>query len=404
MRVIQGKGAERFVKAGEKLCALYPEFSVLWYKVRQVSSRDDIPTCGIDANWKVFVNDAFFLGLPEEEALFVTAHEVFHPVLGHFERAQALGILDEKCRVLRQNDAKLWNIATDSCINNALTCLGLRLPQYACRTPTDYSGPLDAESLYAFLKKKHKDEDDSQSSQGMRSGGFEQVQAPGDGCGMMPVEEIEVGAEEHAKTQGQFAEAVRAVGKGTLYSALTANYRTQFPNWERLLKAAFSGLNAKHGYDASSYARPRRIGDGLLPRYKDVTPVLGIIVDTSGSLSRTQVASIIDKTIALARTYPNVHAALVTHTDKVNHAGWIDANTTAATLAKACSYTGGTEAAPAYAALKKLAGVCDWVIHFTDCYLESNTWPKVPGKRLLVGDFGGGHGTKPPAGAKVIQC
>ena len=203
--------------------------------------------------------------------------------------------------------------------------------------------------------------------------------------------------------QGQLAEAARIVGKGNLYSALTAGRKTEFPNWERLLRAAFTGLNAKHGYNTSSYARPRRIGDGLLPRYLDTMPVLGVVVDTSGSLSREQVKAIIEKTLALVRTYPSVKVALVTHTDEVNHAGFIDATTTSDKLARACSYMGGTAVTPAYVALKKLAGTCDWVVHFTDCYIE-NEWPKVPGKRLLVGDFGGGRGTRPPVGAKVMQC
>jgi predicted metal-dependent peptidase len=394
-RLVEGKGAERFEKAADKLCALFPEFTILWHKVREVRAREDIPTCAIDINWKVYVNDAFYLGLPEEEALFVAAHEVFHPVLGHFERAQALGIVDEKGRALNPQNAQTWNRATDACINHALTCLGLRLPHYAVTVPQNYKGPLDAESIYTFLKKDNPPDDGASGAQ--------EKPSPGEGCGMLPVEEVEVSLEEYAQVQGQLAEAARIVGKGNLYFALTAGRKTEFPNWERLLRAAFTGLNAKHGYNTSSYARPRRIGDGLLPRYLDTMPVLGVVVDTSGSLSREQVKAIIEKTLALVRTYPSVKVALVTHTDEVNHAGFIDANTTASKLARACGYTGGTAVAPAYVALKKLAGTCDWVVHFTDCYIE-NEWPKVPGKRLLVGDFGGGRGTRPPAGAKVMQC
>lgn len=393
-RLVEGKGAERFARAAEKLCALFPEFTILWHKVREVTAREDVPTCAIDVNWKVYVNDTFFLGLPEEEALFVAAHEVFHPVLGHFERAQALGILDTKGRALKQKDARTWNLATDACINHALTCLGLKIPFNAYTAPKNYKGPLDAESVYTFLKKEEKEEEETPE---------EDKPSPGEGCGMLPVEEVEVSVEEYADVQGQLAEAARIVGKGTLYSALTAGRTQTYSNWERLLRAAFTGLNARRGYNTSSYARPRRIGDGLLPRYLDASPVLGVIVDTSGSLSREQVSSVIEKTLALVRVYPNVKVALVTHTDTVNWAGFIDANVSATTLAKACSYSGGTLAAPAYEAVKKLAGACDWIVHFTDCYIE-NQWPKVPAKRLLVGDFGGGRGTKPPPGAKVLPC
>lgn len=403
-------GVQRFIKAGEKLCALFPEFTVLWYRVRSIKSEPTLPTAAIDRQYNVFVNEKFVLELSEDELLFVVAHEIFHPVLGHFERARALGIIDEKGHAKFPASASLWNQATDMVINRALSLLKFQIPEQGLLPPYDYTGELDAESLWEYLKGPETlEKEKKKKTKGLPMGNGrrgDDEPRPGAGCGMRPSEGA--GDDEYSddvmKARNELAEVMRSMGRGANVYGLFANQVKQLENWEKLLRGAFSGTNTKKGYNEASYARPKRAGDGLLPRYKDTVPTLAICIDTSGSMSQKELEKIVNKTVSLCRTYPSVRALLVTHTDVVNYCGFITGSVSVEAISKACSFTGGTQVKPAYDRVRELVGrKTDWLVHFTDCFIE-NPWPEVPAKRLFIGDFGNAHGTKPPKNAKVLKC
>lgn len=386
----QKDAVARFRAAGEKIVALHPEFSILWYKVRDVTVDASIPTCVVNAQWQVKVNADFVLRLPEKDLLFICAHEVFHPVLQHFARAKALNVQSPE-------DLKLWNVAADMAINHAITeGLGMPAPHYALLPPHGYTGAIDTESLYKYLKK----EEDEQPQPG-------NTPMPGQGCGM-ETEDGQGNGDEGDEANAQVAETMagvlRGMGNHKLANALSPR-RTGEKNWEKLLRAAFSGGNFQRGYAHSSYARPRRQGGLLLPRYRTPLPTLAVVIDTSYSIERAQINAIIGETVKLARTYSDVKTLLATHTDVVNFCEYVTNTTSVDSIAGACAYGGGTRATPAYEAVRDIAGKVDWLVHFTDCELEARDWPKVPARRLFVGSFASSVPyTTPPHNAKVLSC
>lgn len=412
----------RFVKAGEKICALIPEMTVLWCKVRSIKLDTTTGgTASINRAYDICINPDFIMSRSEDDLLFIVAHEVFHPALAHYERAVELGIFDAKMRCKSPQAAQTFNIAADMVINRAVAEFGMRVPDDACQVPDDYTGDLDAESLWRYLQG------DKQLQQDMQGGGKDQGKgrggkggnqngppAPGRGCGVQEDpnaagegdgegDQDGDGIPDARATRQEIGELARSLGRSGLLCEIFIKREKSIEDWEKLLRGAFKNASSRRGWEQTSYARPKRAGDALLPRYKTVEPSIAVIVDVSGSMARPYLEAIVNMTYDLSRTYPYVRTALVTHTEKVEWSGWITGNTPLEQIWAAVQYSGGTLAQPAYNKVEEMCGSVDVVVHFTDMYIES-PWPEVPGRRLYVGDFSQGGGTQPPPGSRVVAC
>jgi predicted metal-dependent peptidase len=77
---------------------------------------EDIPTAGVDFNGNLYFNPAFINTLDLEQIKAILCHEVMHPAFEH------------KLRKSGRNH-RLWNMATDSIINNMLNRNGFDLPK-----------------------------------------------------------------------------------------------------------------------------------------------------------------------------------------------------------------------------------------------------------------------------------
>ena len=93
----------------------------------------------------IYMSCDFYLGLSQEERIFVLAHEIWHLLNLTFARKQT-------------RDAELWNIASDMEINNILATSGGRTlipPKHLMFPPAKMKGK-SAETLYDWLLKQQE--------------------------------------------------------------------------------------------------------------------------------------------------------------------------------------------------------------------------------------------------------
>ncbi len=187
--------------------------------------------------------------------------------------------------------------------------------------------------------------------------------------------------------RAEMALVARSDAGGGILARILAPKRAKEDDWVRILKGAYQTTAARRGYEQTTYARPKRAGSALLPRYRATQPTLAVIVDVSGSMAGPLLEKIVYQVFDLSRAYPAVDCCLVTHHSEVAWSGWINGQTDRSEIAKACNHSGGTLAGPAYRRVEEMAGSnVDVCLHFTDRQIES-PWPEVPAKKLIVGDY-----------------
>ncbi len=397
-------GVERFVRAGQKLCSLIPEFALLWGRVPSIKHAK-VGTACVDKNFNILVDGDWALTKSEPDLLFVAGHEVMHPLLSHHARAVAVGLCDERGKIKhgKQKAAQLWGITTDMVINAALGSLGLTIPKEGCMPPPGYSGDLNAEALWRALGG---DQMTDPPGGGGKGKGKPKV---GEGCGV-DQDGFGAGAGEYGgdvdldQVRAEVAMVARSRDSGGILARILAPAQPQVEDWERVLRGAYREAAARRGYDQTTYGRPKRAGDALLPRYKSTQPSLSVLIDVSGSMSGPLIDRIVDQVFSLSRAYPYVDCALITHHSDVAWAGWINGQTDRTKISSACEYSGGTDATSAYARSEEMQGKVDVLVHLTDTYLGS-TWPDVAARKLIIGDYStpGSPGTPPPSGMRVMS-
>lgn len=79
--------------------------SMLLRTPRSFSTR--VPTAGVDAKARLYINPSFFIGLSNRERVFLMAHEIMHIIGNHALRKS-------------MRDHRMWNWATDAWINETL--------------------------------------------------------------------------------------------------------------------------------------------------------------------------------------------------------------------------------------------------------------------------------------------
>jgi len=392
----------------------HPQFLLLWDRVKhRAQATDKVPTMAVDAAGTIYVNPKFAESLTAAEIGGVICHELMHLVYRHADRRG-------------DRDHRLFNVAGDMVINDALRRDGITLPASALYPPPEYTGTLQTEPLFDFLLANPR-----KAPPPPKGGkdGEPGDPAPGEGCGPIPAPEGEGDAQmggestDEAGEGGASAPVLRdgeswddlretvaaicdQIGKGN--SAVRALLRPApaRTNWKRILRHGVTVAMAQQSRDVPTFARAgRRESPGLIrPGWTGTAPKIAIVIDVSGSMDRKWVDEIAAECKSISRTFPGIRMRLTTHTAEVCWDGWVTDMGKGDTLADAVSFTGGTDAAPAYEAVAR-AGKFDAMVHFTDGELE---WPSCPAKRLIVGAFGAAADGRPwkpfPHGAHVIPC
>jgi len=202
----------------------------------------------------------------------------------------------------------------------------------------------------------------------------------------------------------EIAEAVKGIGSVPAHLARWAEERLRpKKNWRRELRAAVRAAVAQVAGQADySYSRRSRRQEAVrgvvLPGMVEPRPRVAVVVDTSGSMSDTEVATALAEVEGIARQL-GIDVAVIA-CDAAAHLV-ARAARTARDLRGRLVGGGGTDMGAGIAAALRLRPQPDVVVVLTDGHTP---WPaQRPPVRVVVGLVGEQHATEAPSWARVVE-
>ncbi|WP_405801087.1 DUF2201 family putative metallopeptidase [Streptomyces sp. NBC_01506] len=276
-----------------------PFMATALFALHVVESRR-VPTMAVDRQWRCYVSPAFVARTPVEELAGVWVHEVSHLLRDHHGRGDRVA----RARGLTGRGERLrMNIAADCEINDDVFGEGLVRPEGAV-DPRDLDLP-EGELMEDYLRRFRlgpRTRSVAWLDCGSGADGMEREWDLGpDGAhGLSPQERDAV---RFRVAQGITARPGNAP-KGWRRWAEEAFHPPQ--PWRELLGAAVrsatSGSGAGEDY---TYGRPSRRSAGVpgavLPSLRRKPPRVAVIIDTSGSVSDSELGSALHEVAAISR-------------------------------------------------------------------------------------------------------
>ncbi|MFA0758637.1 MAG: hypothetical protein NOOUEUKL_001303 [Candidatus Fervidibacter sp.] len=320
---------ERLRKALSALLMRLPFYGALALRLEHrvltaaEATAQHIATAATDGR-RIFYRAGFLQRLGDEALIFLVAHETLHAALSHPLRGED------------KDDARAWNIAADDTVNRLLRPDFRSLPPFAVFVSPQRFGMsesewerLSTEAKYWLLAKKlppsetneatssgRKEKAAGRSDKGMGQGekGQGEWEGAGEGTCQLPPAADAPSPEQWRqwlKEAAEFAERVGSYGSvpGWVDEWVMAGEEAKVP-WQKVLHQFVQRQVISHW----NYPPSRRYQQiALLPRpQRERTGVLGIAIDTSGSISSGQLAQFWREVLAIRQTYPRLTLRLVT--------------------------------------------------------------------------------------------
>ncbi|HHJ14999.1 MAG TPA: hypothetical protein ENJ79_11625 [Gammaproteobacteria bacterium] len=330
-------------------------------------------TIGTDVR-ALYYNPEYIRDLSLEQTQFVLAHEALHCALSHFARRQH--------RVKQR-----WDVACDLAINPLLIQDGLKPPP-GVLLRSGFEGMM-AEEIYPFIEEDTEEEthddhfydqedkpEDSHDSGGAGASGQDGGGSSGadmdqgEGSSPRPLSESEqeqlavqwrqrlAGAAQQAKQAGKLGAALERLVDHLL--------QPQLP-W-RMLLARYMTAAARDDY---SYQRPaRREGDAILPTLKSQQVDVVVVLDTSGSVSDTEMREFVSEIDAIKG---QMRARLLLHAcdaELCRNGPWRFEPWEEFSLPRDIYGRGGTRFTPVFEWLERVGERPDLLVYFTDAQGE----------------------------------
>lgn len=303
--------------------ALRPYFAKLLWALQPVHD-EEVQTFAVDKDFRCYYSEKVVREWGLERCAAVLIHEILHLFLRHHARCAAIAA-----------DQKLFNMAGDLEINSILWRDGLAPNPLGtdCLYPSKFGFPdeLTAEEYYALLlKQQPQDDGDGDSGDGDGEADGEGKQKPKPGakpgqgkCGSCsgqhedwekPGDDPETpGQSELSKELLQRAVAgdiqkAAQTGRGTVPAGLARYAETVLAPakvpWQTVLQSQVrAALERIEGDAALTYARPGRLthalgeyGGAMFQSYYSPKLTVGVVVDTSGSMSHEAVQACLAET------------------------------------------------------------------------------------------------------------
>jgi len=330
-------------------------------------------TAGVTKDGVLLYNRDFVEKQSEKTLAGVLLHEAMHILSDHHGRAAAIAT---------ERDLFLWNVSADFEINDDLIAAGVSLPSDCCLPWKRGLPPYQVAEMYYSLLKEREESQDS----------VPQVQC-GSGAGNPFEGEPQLGCdieERKALLERAVYDTVKSAQRhaGNIPDGIKILIDKILPvdkvNWQSVLNQfVCSSSERARGLFDLTYGRLSRRQTAqsriILPAYYKPTPTLGVLVDTSGSMSEHDLKAGLGAIKSLFNHVSNVWLCVV---DAEIHdlRKCKSAEDIAATLVGG----GGTDFSKAIPQLDKL---CDFMVGISDCYA---TYPSEKPRHdilwLLVGD------------------
>ncbi len=249
---------------------------------------------------RVFYKAQFLQRLSDSDLVFLLAHETLHAALSHPLRGSD------------KEDKDAWNIAADDTVNRLLEPDFERMPKFAITVnpqvfdlTEEQWEQMSTEAKYLLLAKERKGE----------SGDKKQTGGEGEGgCEFLPAATDAPSPEQWQqwmKEAAEFAESVR--GHGTVPAwvdeLVIASGKAKVP-WQKVLRQFVQQRVISHW----NYPPSRRYQSvALLPKpQRERYGILGVAIDTSGSITSEQLEQFWREVLAIRKDYPRLTIRLVT--------------------------------------------------------------------------------------------
>lgn len=243
----------------------------------------EVPTAGTDGI-ALYINPEFFMKLTKGQRVFLLAHETWHIVFMHMNRAEKPEI-----------DKELYNQAADYVINLMLVKENLEFIEGGL-LDTKYEG-MSTEEVYELLKQKG----DSQLSSNILQG---DIQKPGSGKDSKTDNKSQKEIEQNIQNQTN-----ELINRAAVQSEISGDSMSNLPSdivrhldelrnprldWRTILRNFMSSLNK----DDYSYRRPNKrfMPEYYMPSmYSEALGEIAFAVDASGSVSQEEFTAYINE-------------------------------------------------------------------------------------------------------------
>lgn len=367
---------ERRALAAARLLAVEstPYLAHALFATRPVAAPG-LGTFAVDRSWRMYIDPDALAAWGPAESSAVLVHEVNHLIREHADRADALGEVDHE----------RWNLATDAAINDDLIRAGLPLPE-GLITPAVLGLP-DAgieEAYYAAIAPQPP-----QDEPGCGSGAGDAPQPwelpenhptmPGMNGGEVSITRRRVAQEiREAAATGSLG----GTGIGTVPSGLVrwadAELSPPVVSWRQELAGTVRHAAAlTAGKTTYTYSRPsrRRIPGIVVPALRAPKITAAAVVDTSGSMSRDDLATALSEVSGVIKAVGG--AVQILTCDAAASAPQTVRNARDIRLVGG----GGTDMRVGIAGAEKLHPRPDVIVVLTDGYTP---WPEIPTRARLI--------------------
>lgn len=303
--------SRKIIRAKVKLQVENPFFAYLISNMKIIENKD-IPTIGVDKQGNCYYNPKFIDELSDNGLKGVFCHEVLHLVLEHLSRGEKL-------------KQKLYNIASDLCINDLLITnnftldSGVLIPNYNhsynIQISDDETITIEnidkktADQVYHELLKELDDEEEVIDSEDKKRFD-EHMESKGDGKGETKEQE-NLAKQKWKKAVSEASAIARSKGKMTDgLDIFVDGLLNEKVNWKSLLYKYLT-RTIPHDY---SYARPskRSFACGVyMPIMRKESIEIVVSLDTSGSIQGKELQDFLSEINGIAKSFNNLTMKLI---------------------------------------------------------------------------------------------
>lgn len=344
-----------------------PFFSYLCMNLNLIESKE-VPTCAVDNKGNFYYNKKFVEGLSEEQIYGTLIHELLHLALDHLDRRG-------------KRDVQLSNISMDLCVNNIVQENNFMLPE---------NGLIPQDNEFTFKLTKDK----TYTVKNIDRKSFEKIYD--ELYGKLPKNKIKVysgkGFDKHIRgkknksaSESKEEKQLKKRWKQLMVEASQmARQQGKLPAGierlvEELIEPKLNWKSLLYRYITNtlpmdySYSKPskRSISVGFyMPYIKKEEVDIAIAVDTSGSISQTELTEFLSEMVGISKSFANLNMYVIICDAKVQEVLEIKNGSIPQIMDIKCKGGGGTDHKVVFEHIRENKPSTKLLIAFTDGYTD----------------------------------